>query len=186
MTVAVSPLIRPARLADAEALTAVQQASWAAAYAAHMPAGYLATRIRGEALHSAWVERLTRVVDADPAGTERVLVAEHVGRVVGYADGGQAAAGEQPVGDRRAEWELRRLYVHPDGWGHGVGPALYDALIAGLSPQTAVLWVFAPNERAQRFYRRRGWRPDGIARVFLVGDTPPLLDLRYTLPRLGD
>lgn len=56
--------------------------------------------------------------------------------------------------------ELLQLQVDPACWGRGVGHALHreavDAL-RGLGVTTAHLDVFAPNERARRFYRDRGW-----------------------------
>jgi GNAT superfamily N-acetyltransferase len=56
---------------------------------------------------------------------------------------------------------LRRLYVHPDRWGAGIGALLYDAALErararGFASMT--LWVLEKNERARAMYERWGWR----------------------------
>ena len=80
-----------------------------------------------------------------------VFVAEHdgvvVGEVIATSDG-----------------HLSRLYVDPDHWGQGLGAWLHDAAVNHLRSAgcaTASLWVLEANDRARRFYERRGWRPNG-------------------------
>lgn len=34
----------------------------------------------------------------------------------------------------------------------------------------AILWVLDGNERAQRFYRKHGWYPDGVTREDVLFD----------------
>jgi GNAT superfamily N-acetyltransferase len=75
--------------------------------------------------------------------TKEVWVAEEDGRVVGMA----ALSADV----------LEQLYVHPSAQGHGVG----DALLARAKqerPGGFTFWVFQANERARRFYERRGCR----------------------------
>ena len=74
-----------------------------------------------------------------------VTVAEEAGRVIGFI-----AHGDQ---------QLHALYVLPEFWDRGVGARLLEA--AG---PVSELWVLAGNERARRFYERRGWLPDGAER----------------------
>ena len=53
---------------------------------------------------------------------------------------------------------------HPRSWGAGHGSALHEAAMDHLAKEgfgEAVLWVLEGNERARRFYERRGWRADG-------------------------
>lgn len=67
--------------------------------------------------------------------------------------------------------ELCALYVDPACWGEGVGRALIAAARSHLADAgfgTAVLWVLAGNTRADTFYRRDGWRPDGVSRTLSV------------------
>jgi GNAT superfamily N-acetyltransferase len=64
--------------------------------------------------------------------------------------------------------ELCALYVDPDHWGRGMGVALVSAARARLFDlefRKAILWVLAGNVRAERFYRRDQWAPDGAQRT---------------------
>jgi GNAT superfamily N-acetyltransferase len=60
--------------------------------------------------------------------------------------------------------ELHALYVLPEHWGTGVGPALYDRFPPRLGEAVGVLDVWDGNRRAIRFYERRGWVLDGRSR----------------------
>ena len=94
------------------------------------------------------------------------------------AEQGGASAG---VAFARLGW-LDGLYVLPDFWGAGVARALHDRAVARLRElghERARLWVLEQNQRARRFYERRGWRPDGSTRV--VPYPPNPLDVGYTL-----
>ena len=51
---------------------------------------------------------------------------------------------------------VEQLYVHPRAWGSGIGGALLDRAKA-LHPDGLELWVVQRNERALRFYERRGF-----------------------------
>lgn len=101
-----------------------------------------------------------------------VVVGEVDGAIAGFARAGitvDPRPGEDPV-----PGELRELYVDPDHWGTDVASLLHDRAIADLVAAdfaTAVLWVVDGNERAIRFYRRRGWRADGWRRTETVGTT---------------
>jgi ribosomal protein S18 acetylase RimI-like enzyme len=55
------------------------------------------------------------------------------------------------------------LYLLAAAQGSGAGSALLDAVLDEDEP--AVLWVADPNPRAQAFYRRHGFRPDGIEKT---------------------
>jgi GNAT superfamily N-acetyltransferase len=64
--------------------------------------------------------------------------------------------------------ELCALYVDPDHWGQGVGKALISAArerLVALGFQNALLWVLTGNDRADRFYRKDQWTPDGLQRT---------------------
>ncbi len=75
--------------------------------------------------------------------SERVWVAEHADRIVGYA----SADGEF----------LNNLYVLPEHQGRGIGTALLAAVMKH-SRDGVKLWTFEPNEAAIRFYERHGFR----------------------------
>ncbi|HET7648347.1 MAG TPA: GNAT family N-acetyltransferase [Gaiellaceae bacterium] len=117
--------------------------------------------------HLFGAERLAGLdVERRRAGWERtiredggVLVAERDGRVVGFA-----SVGADRQDARRGE--LYAIYVLPDAWGGGAGPALLAEATRALAASfpEAVLWVLEDNPRARRFYERAGWAPDGTRR----------------------
>src|SRR5439155_23733097 len=97
-----------------------------------------------------------------------VVIDEEAGRPVGCAG-------------YRADW-LDGLYVVPDLWARGVGSRLHDYVLDRLrgrrSPQCH-LWVLEDNQRARRFYERRGWHGNGTTRV--VPFPPNPVDVGYTI-----
>ena len=77
---------------------------------------------------------------------------------------------------------LEAMYVRPRAWGTGLADRLHAAAVAELERRDADrarLWVLEGNERARRFYERRGWRPDGTSRVVEFDPNP--IDLGYEL-----
>ena len=79
------------------------------------------------------------------AAEDEVWVYEDEGRILGFA----------AVDD---EDEVPAFYVEPDAHGRGVGAALLDRL-KERRPRGFRFWVFQQNERARRFYERRGAVP---------------------------
>ena len=75
--------------------------------------------------------------------SERVWVAEHAGRIVGYASADDEF--------------LNNLYVLPEHQGRGIGTALLAAAMEH-SRDGVKLWTFEPNKAAIRFYERNGFR----------------------------
>jgi predicted GNAT family N-acyltransferase len=59
--------------------------------------------------------------------------------------------------------QLYALYVYAADHGTGAGRELLEAVIA--PAESAVLWVADPNPRAQAFYRKHGFVPDGTAQA---------------------
>jgi ribosomal protein S18 acetylase RimI-like enzyme len=56
---------------------------------------------------------------------------------------------------------------------------LMRTVLDGLTPGTVVtLWILEGNERAQHFYRRHGFQPDGTERIDDIGGRP-LTQLRF-------
>jgi ribosomal protein S18 acetylase RimI-like enzyme len=94
-------------------------------------------------------------------GDAFMLVARDGGRPVGYAfvEIRPGPDDTWPIGDRMAE--LMSLSVAPDERGRGLGSALMDAVDAELERRGVTdleVAVLAGNERALRFYGRRGLR----------------------------
>jgi ribosomal protein S18 acetylase RimI-like enzyme len=151
----VTLIIRPATQADAGAISAVHIGARAQAYADLMPPEELAVLAMGVTPRM-WAARLTH---------GWALVAVEDGIVVGFVYVGPNHEGLSGVGD------LEALHIDPAHQGMGIGGRLHDAgleILARHGFSTFVLWVIEGNERAIRFYRRRGWEHDG-QRVHEIG-----------------
>jgi GNAT superfamily N-acetyltransferase len=98
----------------------------------------------------------TRALTGERYRQNRVAVAERDEELVGIAMSG-------PPEDVTATWarQLYVLYVYAADHGTGAGRALLEAVIA--PTESAALWVADPNPRAQAFYRKHGFAPDGTA-----------------------
>lgn len=171
--VAAGIAVRPARLSDAGDYVAAHLAAQLWAYGHLMPPEF--TRDR-----TAAVPEATRALAQELAAIETTLaaggvpfrqhwVAELDGKIVGIASAGSGpgpweAGYDPPPADIR--WVLDRLYVRPEAHGSGAGQQLFDAAVGDRS---AYLWILQNNPRAERFYRRNGFAPDGA-----TGDTGPM------------
>jgi ribosomal protein S18 acetylase RimI-like enzyme len=133
--------VRPARPEDAAAIADVHVRSWQTAYEHIFGSERLAT-LDFERRRAGWADAIER--------GHAVLVAE---------DDGGAVVGFVSVGDG----ELYAIYVRPEAWGTGAGPALMGEATRVLAADNdeAVLWVLEDNARARRFYEREGWTLDG-------------------------
>ncbi|PPK92218.1 acetyltransferase (GNAT) family protein [Kineococcus xinjiangensis] len=128
--------------------------SWRQTYRGLMPDSLLDDPGLLTARERFWTGALTD----ERYSSNRVAVAELDGAVAGIAMSGPASDA-----DATWSWQLYVLYVDASHHGSGAGPALLDAV---LDPHEATaLWVADPNSRAQAFYRRRGFVPDGHTRT---------------------
>jgi GNAT superfamily N-acetyltransferase len=161
---------RPATAEDAEGLAEASQRAWQAAYVGLMPQKFLDGLDRARRVES-WRRRLR-----EPDEGTGLLVATIGGTVAGFVMFGGARDVESgPDG------ELYAINVHPDHWRSGAGSALLSAAVlglAGLGHREATLWVVTGNDRARRFYERRGWHPTEVTRTIELGgaDVP---EVRY-------
>jgi ribosomal protein S18 acetylase RimI-like enzyme len=153
--------LRPARPDDAADVAGVHVRSWQAGYRGLLSDGYL-DALRPE-------DRMGQYVfgSTDPNEPSTVVASED-GVICGFATTG-------PCTDSgtRAGGEVLALYVDPEAWGLGVGRHLLAAAREELRRRgydDAVLWVLVGNDRAERFYRRDGWLPDGAQRRVEVWD----------------
>lgn len=135
-------MVRRATPADVVAVTDCQTACWREAYAGLVADEYLDSAEVERRRLDRWRERL--------AGGRDVWLADADGRVVGVASA--ATGNEDPPR------QLMSLYLRAAHQGTGLADRLLAAAV-GTGP--ASLWVFAANPRAQRFYARHGFRPDG-------------------------
>ena len=120
-------LLRPATAGDAEVLAAV-----------HLASRKGATPPMPPSVHPD--EDVLPWVTGWLADEGEVWIAEVAGDPAGYA--------------RFTSTWLDQLYVVPEHAGMGIGSLLLD-LVKSLRPDGFGLWVFASNEPARRFYRRR-------------------------------
>jgi GNAT superfamily N-acetyltransferase len=147
--------IRKATVADALAVETVRVTSWKLAYRGLVPDAYL----------DAMAVDASRRVAIITAGDATTLLAVDGGTPVGMAAFG-------PTRDDDLDGlELFALYVLPAVWRAGIG----TALLAACGPVRSV-WVLEDNARAQAFYARQGFVPDGISTVLDLGD--PLVEVR--------
>lgn len=162
--------IRPAQVGDAAAIADVHVRSWREAYTGIVPDDYLAG-LDPHQRTPVWTENLRRGPD------DHVLtwVAEVAGRIVGFATLGPGRDEDVRRGDR----EIYSIYLEPEQWGRGVARDLMRTVVSEAGPSTRiVLWVLADAERAQHFYRRHGFEPDGVEKLAPVGGAE-LLQVRY-------
>jgi GNAT superfamily N-acetyltransferase len=153
--------VRAATVADATAIGEVHVRSWQAAYAGLIPADFLA-RLSAESRAESWARLIG---DGGP-----VLVAEEDGVIAGFA----------AYGDER----LYALYLLPEYWGRGIGRALHERVVEGMSGDSAILWVLSTNERAKAFYVRQGWVDDGATQTETIDDGRVMLEERRFRLRL--
>jgi GNAT superfamily N-acetyltransferase len=163
--------IRDAVPSDAEAIAEVHVASWQEAYRGMLPDEYL-DGLRAADRVAFWHERL-----GDPPARGAVLVAEEEGRLLGFTN-------LLPHPDLGDTWALLpHVYLHPDAWGRGLGPALMAGVLdraRGDGFTHVELWTLVANVRAQHVYERDGWVSDGTEKREVVWGVE-LPEVRYTL-----
>jgi GNAT superfamily N-acetyltransferase len=146
-------IIRPALPADAKAMSAIHVQSWRETYRGTlMSDAVLDDPELLPARERFWAAAL---MDRRWA-SNRVAVAEWNGSLIGIAMSG-------PVTGEAWSQHLYVLYVLEEHHGRGVGAGLLKAVIR--PDERAALWVGDPNPRAQAFYCRSGFIPDGTVKV---------------------
>ncbi|MCF6378152.1 GNAT family N-acetyltransferase [Nocardioides KLBMP 9356] len=151
--------IRPAVTGDAVALTDLHLDVWDEAYADLISADVLRDRRK---TRSERIRRWRSALLNDPA-TTLVAPEEASDRLLGFVTAGP---GREPPARRPAALEVMGLYIRKEMYGQGLGHALLQAVI---DDRAAYLWILEGNERASRFYRRQGFRYDGVSKAARVG-----------------
>jgi ribosomal protein S18 acetylase RimI-like enzyme len=149
-----SLIVRPAAVHDVAQLARVHVRCWQETYRGLMPDAVLDDPGFPAARERMWTAALT----GERYRQNRVAVAERGNELVGIAMSG-------PPDEVTAAWrrQLYVLYVHAADHGTGAGRGLLEAVIDPGEP--AALWVVDPNPRAQAFYRKHGFVPDGTAKL---------------------
>lgn len=132
----------------------VHVTSWQQTYRGLMPDAVLDDPDFLSAREGFWTGALTD----ERWSSNRTVVAEVDGIIVGIAMSGPA---KEP--NATEEFQLHLLYVDAAHHGCGAGLALLNAV---LDPdESAALWVADPNPRAQAFYRKHRFAPDGCSKT---------------------
>jgi ribosomal protein S18 acetylase RimI-like enzyme len=135
---------RPGKLTDAHDVALFHTECWREAYRGIVPQAYL-DGVTAADREIRWRDRLT-------AGVRRTVLALSADRLVGVVSWGRSDVPGLPA------LELMSLYVAASLRSSGVA----DELVAcSIGFQPAHLLVFEANRRAQAFYRRHGFEPDG-------------------------
>jgi L-amino acid N-acyltransferase YncA len=163
-------LIRAATAGDAIAIAHVHVESWRTTYSGIVPDEYLAGL--DETLRvQLWSEWLN--------GETTVLVAEHAGRVVGFAHAGKI---REPL--ETCDAELYSLYLLREAQRHGTGSALLREMAAELNGRgfkSMAVWVLERN-LSRSFYERFGGRV-AASRVIEIGGAK-MMEVAYWWPVL--
>jgi len=176
--------IRRAVVDDAAAIARVHVRAWQHAYPGLVPQDYL-DALDAEERARAWQHVLMSTAwphtgvfvatcpDASAPGD---------GAVVGFS---AISPSRDDDADPSAVGEIQTVYVDPAAWGTGTGSrlvtrALDELRAAGFG--AATLWTLSTNERARRFYERRGWVRDGVTKrhdwgAFVATDVRYVTDL---------
>ena len=140
---------------DARDFAGIFARSWEAAYRGLLPDAYINER------NAARREQFERTLSDE----NRDVYALRIGGAnVGAMKLAPPADGDTDPADR----EIYYLYVHPDSFGRGAGTAVirYAAEKARAEGAERIsVWALKGNERALRFYRNRGFAPDGRSKT---------------------
>lgn len=171
-----TPIVRPARPTDADAIADAHVAAWREAYRGLLPDAVLdglSVAVRAEQ----WRRTLAR----SPAAIS-VFVAESAqGGIAGFISGGPRRA----LG-LNGDAEVYALYVRADAQRQGLGRGLMRALAAALRDrgfQSLGLWVLRENAAGRDFYARLGGRAGGERRDIEAGHT--IIETAYEWPDLA-
>ncbi|WP_328474977.1 GNAT family N-acetyltransferase [Actinoplanes sp. NBC_00393] len=166
-------IVRPATLADSQALAVVQTRTSQQVYRGVMPAAYL-DRLDTSRRRQVWQQLLES--ERHPAGT--LVLDDAADGVVGFVN---VAPSSDADTDPGVVGEVRAVYVLPQHWGRGAGRLLMDAGLRRLADagyRQVILWVLEANHRARRFYEAAGWRTDGASKTDDARGVP-LTAIRY-------
>ena len=167
--------IRRATPDDAAALARVHIDSWRSAYRGLVPDSHL------EGLD--YERRAQRFRESLAQNAEETYLAEQDGEVLGFLTLGGCRDTDV---DQKTTGEIWGIYLAPGHWRKGIGTVLCrygERILGARGYRSAILWVFAGNEQARRFYEAMGYRADGATKMLTPG--APLEAVRYRR-ELGD
>jgi diamine N-acetyltransferase len=167
--------VRRAVAGDAGLLSMIGGATFFIAFAHDHPGDGLVDHVESEHSRAYYDAAL-----ADPACA--IWIAEtRFGAPVAYA---MLTPPKLDCPTKADDLELKRIYVLPEWQKHGLGAILLDAVEAEAARRGAArlfLCVYTQNDRAQRFYDRRGFADTGCGQRFMVG-SKPFADMIWAKP----
>ncbi|SDR80960.1 Ribosomal protein S18 acetylase RimI [Friedmanniella luteola] len=154
--------LRPVTLDDAEAYVRCHVDCLTETYAAIMPPAFAEQHRQAIPDTVAQTRAAWAAADEQPEPrTHAWLARDPDGEVVGVVRSGpgtqdwERALGAPPTD---VGWQLHHLYTRARTHGTGLGRRLLDAAVGD---HATYLWILDGNPRADRFYRRHGFAPDG-------------------------
>jgi GNAT superfamily N-acetyltransferase len=111
------------------------------------------------------------------AGDAEIYLVELKGKILGFVTFGIYRGDDA---DQNKSGEIWGIYLDPDEWRKGCGTILYkhaEKMLKEQSHAQILLWVFAQNPRARRFYEAMGFKTDGGSKTLNFGI--PLEVMRY-------
>ncbi len=154
--------LRAVTLEDADAYVECHVTCLAETYVDIMPAAFVEEHRRAmpaqvERTRTAWAA----AAEQQQPRTNAWLAHDAEGEVVGIVRSGPGtqdwewALGAPPT---TVGFQLHHLYTRARTHGTGLGAQLFDLAVGD---QQTYLWILHGNARADRFYRRHGFTPDG-------------------------
>ena len=145
--------VRRAEPSDASNMARVHVDTWRDTYR-----GLMSDAVLDDPALLGWREKFWAAALTDPKYSRNTAaVASSDGKLVGIAMSGPS------LEDADQPQQLHLLYAYATFHGSGVGTELLNAVIDQAAP--AALWVADPNPRAQAFYRKNGFVPDGAVKT---------------------
>src|SRR3712207_2176247 len=155
--------LRPATLDDAEEYVRCHVDCMAETYASIMPAAFAEQHrqdLPQEVARTRESWRAAAAADPDQA-SRSWLARDPCGNVVGIARSGPGTQQwERDLGGppTSVPFQLHHLYTRQRTHGTGLGRRLLEIAV---DDRETYLWILHGNARADRFYRRHGFGPDG-------------------------
>lgn len=163
--------IRSADPSEVNILAALHVVSWKAAYKGMLPDAYL---------NSLTVNRRAEKWEKHFRDSQIIIrISEDQGQICGFCFGGPSRDDDV---DSTSVGEIHAIYLSPDYWGRGVGYPLCKSVMNELFLKKyaeATLWVIRENLRAQSFYKKLGFWPDGSSKVKTKAPGIYLDEIRY-------
>ncbi|SFP90924.1 GNAT family N-acetyltransferase [Salibacterium halotolerans] len=156
-----NPVIRKAGTKDIPAIQTVAETSWTQTYETLIP-----SEVQRKFLDMAY----SSAALSDKLASDVFLVAEYEGEPAAFANLHQSGQ----------ENELAAIYVHPSCYWMGLGTALMEKVKeeAG-NKETIVVYLEVGNDRAERFYRKMGFREISVFTETLFGHTLQTMKMEY-------